>query len=341
MDGGVKYGLLGAAGGCLMAVLFVFFMVMVGVFAGMSSATSSRAGRDTPDGSPKFVETWVAGNGGRNAPKVARVVLKGEISDDEDGSLFSRSRSTDALGALERIRYATDDGSFDGILFEIDSPGGGVTMSDELAHAVESFRNSDSNRFVVVHMGDMCCSGGYYAAAYADTIVARPTTITGSIGVIMHGYNASKLAEKLGVESVPIASGENKNLLDPLKPVDPEHVKLLRRPVEKLYDRFVKIVAKGRDLPEEEVRKLADGRVFVAEDALAAKLVDEIGYEEDAYDAVCELAGEDEVRIYRLDGQGGDLGSLLRELYGAGAVELRRLHSDIVTPVRFLKRFFR
>ena len=81
MDGGVKYGLLGAAGGCLMAVLFVFFMVMVGVFAGMSSATSSRAGRDTPDGGPKFVETWVAGNGGRKAPKVAKVVLKGEISD--------------------------------------------------------------------------------------------------------------------------------------------------------------------------------------------------------------------------------------------------------------------
>jgi hypothetical protein len=69
--------------------------------------------------------------------------------------------------------------------------------------------------------------------------------------------------------------------------------------------------------------------------------VDEIGYEEDAYDAVCELAGADEVRVYRLDGQGGDLGSLLRELYGAGAVELRRLHSDIVTPVRFLKRVFR
>ncbi|MBQ6137552.1 MAG: signal peptide peptidase SppA [Kiritimatiellae bacterium] len=314
---GSKSSMAGFGCGCLasVVVLFIVFCIMVALFGALSGGRAVSGG-DGPDGAPSFVETWVAG-GGAKSPKVARISIKGEIESDGDTSFFSPVREATAKGALERIRYVTDDDSFDGILFEIDSPGGGVTESDELAHAIREFRESDTDRFVLVLMGDMCCSGGYYAAAPADYIMARPTTVTGSIGVMMNGINAAKLAEKLGVESVPIASGANKNMLDPLRPVDPEHIKVLQRPVTKLYDRFVKVVAEGRGLSEETVRRLADGRVFVAEDALEAKLVDGIGYEEDAYDKLCELAGADDVRVYRLDGEGGDLKSLLREIYGA------------------------
>jgi protease-4 len=146
-------------------------------------------------------------------------------------------------------------------------------------------------------MGDLCCSGGYYAAAPADCIMARPTTLTGSIGVIMSTVNIAELANKIGLEGVTIASGGNKDLLNPLKPVDTNHVAILQRPIQQLYDRFVGIVAKGRKLPTETVRTLADGRVFSAEDALKNKLVDCIGHEADAMKQLKKLAKGD-VRIY-------------------------------------------
>ncbi len=169
-------------------------------------------------------------------------------------------------------------------------------MSDELHDAICRFRDSDTNRFVFVHMGDMCCSGGYYVAAPATRIMARPTTITGSIGVIMSGVNASELAKKIGLAPVTIASGDNKSLLNPLEPVNPEHVKILEKPVKQMYERFVGIVAKGRGLEPEKVREIADGRILSADDALECGLVDAIGHYDDARAALKELAGE-EVRI--------------------------------------------
>ena len=170
-------------------------------------------------------------------------------------------------------------------------------MADELHDAILRFRQSSDGRFVFVHMGDLCCSGGYYTAAGADWIMARPTTLTGSIGVIMSTFNIAELARKIGVTDVTIASGENKDMLNPLKPVNPEHVKILEEPVKQLYDRFVGIVAEGRNLPVEVVRQLADGRVFTADDALKHKLVDSIGHEDEALEQVKKLADGD-VRIY-------------------------------------------
>ena len=180
---------------------------------------------------------------------------------------------------------------------EIDTPGGGVTLADELHDAILRFRQSSEGRFVFVHMGDLCCSGGYYTAVGADWIMARPTTLTGSIGVIMSTFNIAELAHKIGVTDVTIASGENKDLLNPLKPVKPEHVKILEEPIKQLYERFVGIVAEGRDLPIEVVRQLADGRVFTADDALKHKLVDSIGHEDEAIEQIKKLADGD-VRIY-------------------------------------------
>ena len=164
--------------------------------------------------------------------QVLRINLHGVLTTEEShGFSFGEREDTGAPAALRKIRAATKDDDIRGLYLDVDSPGGGVTISDEIHDAITKFRESDTNRFVFVHMGDLCCSGGYYVSAPASWIMARPTTITGSIGVIMNGVNASELAKKIGLQSVTIASGGNKALLNPLEPVNPEHVKILERPI--------------------------------------------------------------------------------------------------------------
>ena len=260
----------------------------------MSSGISSPEEEDLP----RLV--WERG-GAADSPRVLRLRLNGIISFAEGRSDFLGVREkTQAEMLLKRIRQATIDEDVKGICLELDTPGGEVTAADVLYDALGVFRAADTNRFVVVHMGSLCCSGGYYIACAADCIVAHPTTTTGSIGVIMSTVNAAELAKKVGVESVTIATGENKSMLDPLKPVEPSHVEIFRKVVMDDYDRFVKIVAEGRSLPIEKVREIADGRIFSATDALELKLIDGIGYRDDVDAVIAELAGE-EVRICRYE----------------------------------------
>jgi len=253
-----------------------------------------------PEEPGRFEKVWVAGSGNRLAPKILRIKLNGIITaSEESGGIFSMEEESTSRAALKRIRAAANDSSIAGILLEINSPGGGVTESDIIHDALVQYKKADTNRFVAVYMGDLCCSGGYYISAAADKIYARPTSITGSIGVIMHGINLAELAKKIGIADVTIASGENKDILNPLKDVNPEHVALLRKPIEEMYERFVGIVAKGRNMPVEKVRKLADGRIFSAEEARKLGLVDGVFHENGLDKALKELVGDDEYRIVR------------------------------------------
>lgn len=302
--------------GCVTSVLalvfFIFlFVLMCGLLlrgcvetlssedASESISESLQQKIDKPETDDDFTKVWTAGKGGTSAPKILRIRIRGVLSDSERRRLIELDEATSAPAALRQLRAATKDKSLRGLWLDIDSPGGSVTTSDVLYDAILRFKAADTNRFVFVHMGDLCCSGGYYISAAADRIMARPTTLTGSIGVIMNGLNAAELAKKIGIESVTIASATNKDLLNPLKPVDPQHVEILKKPIVQMYDRFVSIVAKGRHLPEEKVRGLADGRVFSAADAKKVGLVDVLGHEEEAMDDVCRLAGSKNVRVYR------------------------------------------
>lgn len=257
-------------------------------------------GETRPEEPGRFDKVWVSGSSDRLAPKVLRIKLSGVITDrQESNGLFSMEDDTSAPAALKRIRAATRDKSIAGILLEVDSPGGGVTMSDIIHDALLKYKRADTNRFIAVYMGDLCCSGGYYISAAADRIFARPTTITGSIGVIMHGVNIAGLAKKIGIADVTIASGENKDILNPLKEVNPEHVALLRKPIEEMYERFVGIVAKGRGMPVEKVRKIADGRIFSAEEAHKLGLVDGVFHDDGLQRELKRLAGGEDCRIVR------------------------------------------
>ena len=285
--------------GIFIGVVFLFIIVMAFAFKGCSEmpADSVDAIVTAPQDSNQFKKVWLSGDGAEDAANVLKIRISGVMSSKIDSPVFGPIDDTSAPTALRKIKAAISDESIDGLYLEIDTPGGGVTMADELHDAILRFRKSSEGRFVFVHMGDLCCSGGYYTAVGADWIMARPTTLTGSIGVIMSTFNIAELAHKIGVTDVTIASGENKDLLNPLKPVKPEHVKILEEPVKQLYERFVGIVAEGRGLPVEVVRQLADGRVFTADDAFKHKLVDSIGHEDEALEQVKKLADGD-VRIY-------------------------------------------
>ncbi|MBQ2624211.1 MAG: signal peptide peptidase SppA [Kiritimatiellae bacterium] len=296
---------IGCMAGCLVSVgifigvVFLFSLIIAVAFRGCSEmqADSVDAIAIAPQDANQFKKVWLSGDGDEDVAHVLKIRISGVMSSKIDRPVFGTVEDTSAPTALRKIKAAIADESIDGLYLEIDTPGGGVTMADELHDAILRFRQSSEGRFVFVHMGDLCCSGGYYAAAGADWIMARPTTLTGSIGVIMSTFNIAELARKIGVADVTIASGENKDMLNPLKPVKPEHVKILEEPVKQLYERFVRIVAEGRNLPVEVVRQLADGRVFTADDALKHKLVDGIGHEDEAIEQIKKLADGD-VRIY-------------------------------------------
>ena len=296
---------IGCMAGCLASVgiltigFFLFVIIMSFVLKGCSEmqADTQDAIAIVPQDSNQFKKVWLSGDGDEDAAHVLKIRISGVMTSRIDRPVFGTIDDTSAPTALRKIKAAIDDESIDGLYLEIDTPGGGVTLADELHDAILRFRKSSEGRFVFVHMGDLCCSGGYYTAVGADWIMARPTTLTGSIGVIMSTFNIAELAHKIGVTDVTIASGENKDLLNPLKPVKPEHVKILEEPIKQLYERFVGIVAEGRDLPIEVVRQLADGRVFTADDALKHKLVDSIGHEDEAIEQIKKLADGD-VRIY-------------------------------------------
>jgi len=208
----------------------------------------------------------------------------------------------------EQLRRAVADHHVKAIVLEIDSPGGGVTASDVLYQ--EILEAQKSGKKIVVHMSDVCASGGYYISAPADTIIASPTTITGSIGVIMHLMNASELLEKkLGIKLDTVQSGDHKDIMSMSRPLTAEERKILQDLVNEMYERFVGIVVQGRKgkgkIPADVsgatdyIKKLADGRIFSGAEAVKNGLADKTGYLSDAFAEARRLTGLNQATVVR------------------------------------------
>lgn len=214
--------------------------------------------------------------GDRDHIKVLRI--NGAIEDNESEGLLP---DTDTAPYVKRklVKIAKDK-RVKAVLLRINSPGGTVGMSQEVYEAVKAVRSK--GKPVVISMGDVTASGGYYIASAADRIFANPGTLTGSIGVIMHLLNWQETEKKIGIQPVVIKSGAFKDIGSADRPMTPEERNLLQTIIMDSYDQFVTAVAEGRKMDKEVVKKLADGRVYSGRQAKTVKLVDELGGYEDA-----------------------------------------------------------
>jgi protease-4 len=240
--------------------------------------------------------------------KVAIIDVDGLIMNARSSGLLSDGDNPVSL-FREKLDAAANDKHVKAVVLRINSPGGAVTASDIMYQELIKFRK-DTNKPVVACMMDVAASGAYYLAMASDRVYAHPTTITGSIGVIMSLYNASGLLTKIGVSSDPIKSGPNKDLGSPARPMTKEERAILQGMVDSFYGQFVQIVAKGRALPEDQVRKLADGRIYNGAEAKKLHLVDEVGYLEDAIQAAMDMAGVQDARVVAFDRGEGFRGSI-------------------------------
>jgi protease-4 len=196
----------------------------------------------------------------------------------------------------EELEKAAEDHAVKAVLLRINSPGGTVTGSDIIFREIQLFR-AKTNVPVVAVMMDVAASGGYYIALAADTIVAHPTTVTGSIGVIMVSANAEGLMQKLGLATEAIKSGEHKDMGSPFRALTGDERAIFQAVIDNLQRQFVAKVVERRKIPSETAAKLADGRIYTAEQALERHLVDRIGYMPDAIEDAKRLAKIEEAKI--------------------------------------------
>jgi protease-4 len=201
---------------------------------------------------------------------------------------------TSATDILEDLRDFREDSAIKAIVLRIDSPGGSVAPSQEIHDAV---KRTAELKPVVVSMGSVAASGGYYIAVASQQIVANPGTLTGSIGVIMEFANYEELLKKIGWQHIVVKSGRFKDIGSPNRPMSDADRQLLQTMIDDVQSQFVSAVAQGRHLSLEKVREVADGRIMTGRQALDAGLVDKLGGLETAIDLAAELAGIEDPKV--------------------------------------------
>lgn len=260
------------------AAVLVISLLVNSVFAMFKSDFASDFNEMMATETNQFEETVIE-QGSANS-RIAVLEVDGAIQDTGTASpLFGAAGYNHEffMGQLEQIK---EDDSVKAVMLKINSPGGGVVESAEIYDKITEIQDETGKPFYV-SMGAMAASGGYYIAAPVDKIFVNKETLTGSIGVIMQSVNYGELAERYGVDFVTIKSGPYKDILSPTRDMTEEERALLQEMLDDSYQSFVDIIVEGRDMPEEEVRAVADGRIMNGRQAVEANLADDFGYEED------------------------------------------------------------
>ena len=287
-----------------MLVLLVLGLFLIGGFisllgkainSGLSSATFIQ------DDSLPIREKVVVSGG---ADRIAHIDLEGVISGSSGGAGPSITETLQA-----HLRKALGDSKVRAIVVRINSPGGEVTASDRLYHLI---REANKSKPVVAYMDSIAASGGYYAACGARKILAHPTTLTGSIGVIIAGIDYSELLDKVGVSMESYKSGKFKDMLSGARPPSEEEKAYVNAMVRETYERFLEVVSTSRGKTVDQLRDsdLADGRIYSGKVALEKGMVDGNGFIEDAYAEAMNLAGISNATVVRYQSQFGILGAL-------------------------------
>ena len=286
--------------GCLLAFLFLALIASVALNAVQFGASALSLGESPMQMvKPKVVfgeQLEQTGKSG-TADRIVRIDLEGVISSSEiGGGLFDHALPM--VSTIKRaLEQATDDKRVKAIVLRINSPGGEVTASDILYAAV---KEAAKKKPVVVYMDSMAASGGYYISCGATKIVASETTLTGSIGVIMESFSYHALFDKVGLGTNTFASGAFKDTLSGARPMREDEKAYIQNLVSQMYDRFLGIVADARKLDKNLLKTtVADGRVLLGAEALKSKLVDQIGYVEDAYALARQLGGAPDAMVVK------------------------------------------
>lgn len=248
-------------------------------------------------------EKTISGEGG---DKVLLVDIKGVISNKKQVSALGAEMNAGLVDRVrETLKKAEKDNDIKALILRINTPGGTVTSSDIIYHEIKTFKERKKIKVYAVVM-DLAASGGYYVAQAADRIIVHPTSLTGSIGVIALKMNLSGLMDKVGVDFEVVKSGDHKDFLSPFRALTQDERQIFQKTIDNLHQRFVSTIEDNRkQLNRDEIKKLADGRIYTSQQALDAKLIDQIAYMDEAEEFIKKDLGLEAMRlvIYHRPGQ--------------------------------------
>lgn len=271
----------------------IYLLILLPALAAMIAGCGGPLIRVFPGGEAALREFTLEGEGRQ---KILVINVAGRLTDSPNRGLI-RTRPGAVQRIVAQLEKAKKDDDIRAVLLKIDSPGGTVTASDLLYHEIMTYKKETGNPVAAVFM-NLAASGGYYIALAADRIMAHPTSITGSVGVIFLRPGVSGLMEKVGLAVRVNKSGTNKDMLSPFREPTPEENRILQDLVNRLAQRFYTLVKKHRNPSPEQLDDIASARIYLAPEALTLGLIDEIGYLSDAVDRTRSLAGlADDARV--------------------------------------------
>lgn len=294
----------------IVGVLVVVFAIVASIMTSISEFSAELSGSK---GKIKLHEQVLVAGDVKDAGKIAVITINEPILGE--GSYLSGSGLVYKVS--RQLRRVAKSDAVKAVLLQINSPGGGLAASDIINDEVKLVQKA--GKPVVVCIGNLCASGGYYIAAPTDYIIAGPTSLVGSIGVIMQRFEVKELMRMIGIKWTPIKSSEMKDLGSPFRSLTEEEMKYLKELIDIFYNKFISIIASGRSMSEADVRKLANGKIYTSAQALEFGLIDEIGYFNDALDKAKELGNAEGASVIRYE-EPFDFKSLLTKFPGTSSV---------------------
>ncbi|MCK4739201.1 MAG: signal peptide peptidase SppA [Deltaproteobacteria bacterium] len=278
--------------------LRLFFVLLLSFIASLFSGciNLNMVARTQP-----LVENVISGDADA---KILVIDISGFIKNQKKKSFFDRQEGVLMTARIrEELKVASEDEDIKAIILRIDTPGGEVATTDIIHREITQFKKKKNIPVVAMLMG-LATSGGYYIAVSADTIIAMPTTITGSVGVIVFKVDASGFMKKLGLVNESIKSGELKDIGSPLRGQTQKELEIMQSLVDSLFLRFFELVKNARTIKDADLKLVKDGRVFTSKQALDIGLVDSVGYFEEAVSAAKDAAGIKDAKLITYSRQG-------------------------------------
>jgi protease-4 len=284
--------------------IFLFLLLMISgavnvlfLFVGLLGSASGLGG-GVADDEEGYRTVVVAHKEAGSDTRILRVPIVGAISEDLSPVIGAGGGTVSQV--RRALKLAAGDAEIKGVMLDINSPGGGVTDSDEIWRLIKEFRAKKPDKPVMAFFGSVAASGGYYIAAACDKIVARPTTITGSIGVIISTFDISQALQNIGVKSINLVSPHTpyKDIMSPTRPMTEDERAKIVAIIDEMYQRFVDIVNEGRpELSRDQVQALANGLIYSADQARRNGLVDMVADTDEAYKEMCRMMSADKAQV--------------------------------------------